>query len=104
MREPMVVVCTLVRDSPEAVGPARREFCSECKSRVWLSLSSVEAAAGLDRRAQAMCVACARCLMTPEDEAAFLEDACEQVALAARALGVDPARAVAAYLDDWRGA
>jgi hypothetical protein len=106
-REPVLVVCMLLRDyEPGHVFNAgRREFCHGCRSRVWLSQSSIDAVLAIDHRPLASCPACARAAMTTDDEVEFLEATEASVLEGAAALGIEPdeAREIArAYVEAWR--
>lgn len=105
MKPRIVVVCVLVRDHPDACGEATREFCAECRARVWLSETSKAACREHDARALPMCGACARAGMDDRETIVFLEATVETVREAAEALGIseDEARRLGErYAEDWR--
>lgn len=106
-RDPVLVVCLLVRDlAPEGpAGPGRREFCAGCRSRVWISQTSIDAAHAADGKPLPYCAPCARLAMSPDQEAEFLaaSDAAIREVAAARGITEDEARSLADdYLAAWR--
>lgn len=106
-RDPVLVVCMLLREyEPGHVfGCGRREFCQGCRSRVWLSQTSIDAVLAIDHRPVASCPACARAAMSEGDEVEFLEATEASVLEGAVALGIEPdeaRRIAAAYVEAWR--
>lgn len=105
MRPRIVVICTLLREHPYPRSAGRREFCADCRSRVWLSETSIDACRAEDARALAVCAPCARVRLAGDEEAEFLETSAASVREAAEALGVSEAEARRIgerWVDEWR--
>lgn len=104
MKERVVVICTLVRDGPSAT-PCAREFCADCRARVWLSEITREQCRDLDVRPLPVCVACGRVRIAGDEEAEFVETTSATVRAVAKERGCseEEARRIADFwVDEWR--
>lgn len=105
MRERLVVICVLVRDHPHASAPSRREFCADCRSRVWLSDSTRDGILEQDARPLPVCADCARIRRAESAEPIDIAVSDSDVARAAAAAGIslEAARAIVEeHLARWR--
>lgn len=90
MTSPVLIICELVREMPEARVASERRFCACCRSRVWVS-KEVLATAKRDQpesKAHCACPACARAmLIEAETPPEYVPPSAAQLDEAVSALG-----------------